>query len=346
MNNTARVLNGRLERAILETLAYFDVFDYPVRLDELHRYLHGVLTSQAELKDALRSLTLSSQAEVQAGYYALAGRRQLIDRYEAAARQNARRLHLAIQDGLRLARLPFIRMVAVTGSAAMQNGGEDSDFDYLVVSEPGRLWLGRLFAVALGRWSRRYGHTLCPNLVLSERALIWQSRDLYAAHELAQMIPVSGLSLYRRFLDLNNWTQLYLPNALGAPNPVTEDESGSRILQSLLEQILRTPAGSALEQIEMQRKIARLRRQQGFGNETVFGRDVCQGNFQNHGDRVRRLFEDRLAHLGLAPMTASLQWSARQAGAGAPLTATGFSPVLRPSLLRAQPRGIGAVKDE
>ena len=30
---------GTLERAILETLAYSDVFEYPLRLNELHRYL-------------------------------------------------------------------------------------------------------------------------------------------------------------------------------------------------------------------------------------------------------------------------------------------------------------------
>lgn len=346
MNNTARTLNGRLERAALETLAYFDVFDYPVRLDELYRYLHGIRTSRPELQDALHSLAASSQIEMHAGYHALAGRGTLIERYEAATRENARRLHLAIQDGRRLARLPFIRMVAVTGSVAMQNGGAAADFDYLVVTEPGRLWLGRLFAVALGRWSQRFGHTLCPNIVLSEQALTWQNRDLYSAHELIQMIPVSGLSTYHRLLDLNSWTQLYLPNAHGAPNPLPEDDTWPQVLQALLEQILRTPAGSALERIEMQRKIAKLRRQPGLGYETVFNRDVCQGNFQNHGNRVRRDFEGRLGRLGLEPMIARAPWIPPQMAAGAPLTRSGYSPTRSPTLFQAHPREISAGQDE
>lgn len=293
------------ERAVLETLAYFDVFDFPVRAEELHRYLHGTAVACDDLQAAIDSPGLSGQIEQQDGYYVLAGRRFLIDRYAASARQNARRLQLALGHGAALSRLPFIRMVGVTGSVAMRSGGSDADFDYLLITEPGRLWLARLFAIAFGRRARLDGYTLCPNIVLSERALLWPHQDLYSAHELTQMIPVAGMAIYARLRDLNAWTGRYLPNAGGPPALAPSLQRRPSALQRVMEPPLRTALGSALEQIEMGRKVARFRRQSGFGLETVFSADVCQGNFDNHGDRTRRGFERRLTELGLASPVAS-----------------------------------------
>lgn len=290
-----------IETAILETLAYFDGFDFPVRANELHRYLHGLALPYDDFCAALSSACLSGRIETQAGYYVLPGRRCLIDEYQASAPQSARRLRLALKYGRLLARLPFVRMVAVTGSVSMQAGGPNGDFDYLLITEPGRLWLARLFAVAVGRLARLAGHTLCPNILLSTRALLWPRQDPYAAHELTQMIPVSGLEHYEHVCALNAWALHYLPNAGGPPKPYHGTPRGRSGIQRLLEPALRGSIGSAIEKFEMERKLARLRLQPGFGPETVFSADVCQGNFQNHGDRIRRSFEARLRNLGLTP---------------------------------------------
>jgi hypothetical protein len=63
-----------LERAILETLAYSDVFDYPLRLDELHRYL-TVAVSLPELVDCLPQC---EKINTRDGYYFLKGREEII----------------------------------------------------------------------------------------------------------------------------------------------------------------------------------------------------------------------------------------------------------------------------
>ena len=41
-----------LEKAILETLAYSDVFDYPLTLDELHRFL-TISATVSELQECM-----------------------------------------------------------------------------------------------------------------------------------------------------------------------------------------------------------------------------------------------------------------------------------------------------
>ena len=64
-----------LGRAALETLAYSDVFDYPLRVEEVHRYL-SIPATLGELNDALerrRDLAASND-----GFYFLKGRAALV----------------------------------------------------------------------------------------------------------------------------------------------------------------------------------------------------------------------------------------------------------------------------
>ncbi len=291
--------SASLDAAVLETLVYFDVFDFPPRIEQIHRYLHGMNTSLEALQGALQHLIDQGRLVSGDGRFALAGRGSLLNLYQSSYQARARRLTEALRYGRLLARLPFIRMVAVTGSVAMQNGGAGADYDFLLVTASRRVWLGRAFAILLGRWSSLRGDTLCPNIVLSEQALVWPQRDIYAAHELAQMIPVSGLALYLRFRNLNSWTDSYLPNSGGAPSGASSADDRSSVFPPVLEIPFRGRLGNLLEDLEMRRKVRRFQRHSGFGPETDFSADVCRGNFLNHGGRALHAFQCRLRNLGL-----------------------------------------------
>ncbi len=288
-----------LDAAVLETLAYFDVFDFPPRAEEIHRYLHGMSTSLDAVQDALEHLIHQGRLVSRDGRFALAGRGSLFDLYRSSSQEKARRLPKALRYGRLLARLPFIRMAAVTGSVAMQNGGAGADYDFLLVTASRRVWLGRAFAILVGRWSSFHGDTLCPNSILSERAWVWPQRDIYAAHELAQMIPVSGLDLYMRFRNLNTWTDAYLPNSGGAPSSASGTGDRSSAFPSVLEIPFRGRLGDFLEDLEMRRKVRRFQRHSAFGPETDFSADVCRGNFLNHGGQALGAFQRRLGNLAL-----------------------------------------------
>src|SRR5437667_12113346 len=111
-----------LERAIVETVAYADVFDYPLTVDEIHRYLIGVPASRNTVRTALSSGRLTSELLSRNGrYFTLAGREAVIETRRGRAQPAVDYWRRAVHYGHIIGSLPFGRMVAVTGALPIDN---------------------------------------------------------------------------------------------------------------------------------------------------------------------------------------------------------------------------------
>lgn len=284
---------GDLKRAVLEALAYSDIFEYPLRLEEIHRYLPVPATVE-QVTDTLKSL--AGQVGTNDGYYFLTEHFEFVELRSQREQRSRTLLPIALKYGRMLGALPFIRMVALTGSLAVLNVSKNADFDYMLVTHPGRLWTARAFALLLNRITKIFGHTLCPNLIVAETALEWPLHDLYSARELCQMMPITGMNMYRKVMNANVWAAEFLPNAF--PEFDTLLPESVHPLQTLLELPIRGTIGDRFEQWEMTRKIARFSKQDGFGDETIFNAEVCQGNFHHHRKWTRDAFEQKLMSMG------------------------------------------------
>lgn len=283
---------GALERGIVQAVAYADVFEYPLTADEIHRYLVGVAASRGAVR-AVLSAGRPQEISRQGRYYTLEGRESIIDIRRARAAAATQYWRCAIRYGRTMGSLPFVRMVAVTGALAMDNMA-DGDIDYLVVTEPGRLWLCRALIVGLVRLAARKGTELCPNYFLSEQALALNEHNLFTAHEIAQMVPITSMQTYERLRALNRWTDTYLPNAGSAPHRIGTVEPPRR---RMLESALRSPVCAPLERWEMNRKIRKLDQRRNGHAEVAFGPDWCKGHFGDHGQVTLARYAERLRAL-------------------------------------------------
>lgn len=305
-----------LERDIVQAVTYADVFDFPLTAPEIRRSLRSAATIsdvQAALSGPRLVPAILGQRQ---GYYFLVGRAGIIDVRQRRTRASAKLWPQAHHFGRQLARLPFVRMVAVTGALAVDNSEADDDIDYLVITAPSRLWLTRALAILLVKHAARQGVLICPNYFLSERALALAEQDLFAAHELAQMVPLAGFDVYQRMLVLNSWAASYLPNAfeddhgaaLATRSESTVEPPGlidtvAWFAKRPLELFLRLPPGGWIERWEMSRKIAKFNalyppdqgdptiERQG---EVAFSPDYCKGHFNYHGQRILATYS---AHL-------------------------------------------------
>jgi hypothetical protein len=156
--------------AMIEAIAYADVFDWPLTASEVHRDLP--LAARPDEVDAeLVAAVLGGRLSFVEGHATLAGRESLVPR-RADREASSIRLRSRAAPWLRaIGRLPFVRLVAVSGSLAVSAATDDADVDLFVVVDDGRLWLARAMTIALVRVARAAGIDLCPNYFVARSAI-------------------------------------------------------------------------------------------------------------------------------------------------------------------------------
>jgi hypothetical protein len=294
-----------LEAAILRTVLYADVFNFPLTAAEIQHFLiHDAPTSLAAVETALRhSIPLTACLILQDGYIACADKSHLIALRREREAASARLWPLARQYGIWLGRLPFVRMVALTGALAVRNAAADTDdLDYMLVTAANRVWLARAFAILLVRLARQRGLVLCPNYVLAEDALEQARKDLFIAHEITQMIPLYGHLNYWQFRAANGWTNAVMPNAAAPfyPEPAPAEHALWTYLKQILESVLAGSLGNWLERWEYRRKLARFASDmQTPHSAAVLDQSQVKGHFNDYGHLVLRQYHERLCAYGL-----------------------------------------------
>ena len=309
VNGSVQREDALLQQAILQTLVYADLFDYPLTPNEVVRYL-GVTGEPATILDQLEQSAASGLLVQHNGYVALSGRDSLFD-LRSHREQIAQEMWPAARSyAAWLARLPFVRMVAVTGSLAVNNVEAQDDIDVFVVTAPGRLWLCRALVILVVRLAALAGDELCPNYFLSQRQLVFPDHNIFGAREVVQMVPLYGRDLYWQIRELNSWVFDFLPQAQDLPQPdhhwgpngETFVEPGrlGQAAKRAAEAVLSGGLGAHMDHWEMERKVRRFNQMaQVRGGSVVFTADVCKGHFDRHDERIMHEFESELAQYGL-----------------------------------------------
>lgn len=213
------------KKAILRTLAYADVFDYPLKENEIYRFL--ISKSQMSSSKFQKGL-LSPSPEISEkdGFYFLRGRKGIVATRKKRERWSQEKLKIARRVAGWLKLIPSIKMVAITGALAMENSDEEDDIDLFIITSANRLWFSRGLVVTFLRLTglyRRPGkikNKICPNMLLDESHLKIpkKEQDLFSAHEVCQLkLLWNRNKTYQKFIKENQWVKRFLPNAFTTP---------------------------------------------------------------------------------------------------------------------------------
>ena len=285
-----------IRAGILQTIAYSDLFDYPLTVHEIHRYLVGVQATFEDVQHCLRDETLVPRyLSRQSGYFCLTGRESIVQTRLRRAGISARLWRKATRYGWLIATLPFVRMVAVTGTLAVDNAEARDDIDYLIITEPNRLWLVRSLVIGVVYVGRLERLEICPNYLIASNALQQFDRSLFTAHELAQMIPLYGPDMYRQLLQANAWARCFFPNAFHTQTP-TRLLTIPALPKRAAERTLGGQLGNRWEARIQGRKIPQLQaRAHAVGaTSAVFTPQQCKGHLADHGHQITQQYAERI----------------------------------------------------
>lgn len=235
------------ENAIKKTLAYSGVFKYPLSYYQLTTYLMGRNDYNfLFFNKQLRRLLKSKQIFVEKEKYFLPGIKPVSWQVRLKASKDIFYKTKASLNVLRS--IPWIKMVAITGSAAASNADKGSDVDILVISKRNRVWLTRMLTVVILKILNLYPKIdgevgkICANLYLDEEALVWPKdrRSVYVAHDLAMIKPLFERdNMYFKFISTNKWIGDYMPNFAYEPfGKFKPDTKGDSVLLDGIENIL------------------------------------------------------------------------------------------------------------
>lgn len=212
---------------IRAVLGYFRYFSYPVTVDELW-YFTPVKSSRSRVQKIVEKLVVEGEVIKigNRGQYALGGHGISVDARSRGA-LNSSNIRREGEMFLKfLSYMPWIELVGISGSCAMDNATALDDLDVFIVSAPGRIWLARLTAIISAKVLARHrtysdvaqnqaSHKICLNLFFDALHMtVPKSRQsLYTAHEVVQMRPVVIRGgAYEKFLHANSWVKSYFPN--------------------------------------------------------------------------------------------------------------------------------------
>jgi hypothetical protein len=295
LKNVYEMTIDSIQKAICSTISYRDIFDYPVTLPEMHRYLHGIRCTLEDVSDAVRrGPLLDRYLDTDGEYFALRGRRAIFETRRIRRELSRRKRPLARVFARLLASLPNVRMVAMTGSLAVGNLSASGDIDFLLVTDSGSLWRTRAFCRFLALLDNRVGGVFCPNTFLSMAALSLPRQSMYDAQELCQMIPLFGDGTYAAVRAANAWTADWLPNADGAPMAGEQGDPLSRRLKRCGEWLLDSPAGRALEKFEATRKIHRFNETNHLKGAWTRSTDERHSMWDEMRLKIERAWQQRL----------------------------------------------------
>lgn len=199
------------------SLFYHNIFSYPLTDEDLKKWGVG-------RKFIINNFQFSIKHK--ANFQFINGRQNIVNTRIQNEKSSKKKLIIAKEAAKTISKVPTVLFVGITGSLAMMNADKNSDIDLLIITKANTLWITRLLSYAV-IWLNGYKtrkpeqkdekDKLCLNMWLDESDLVWEEKDrnLYTAHEIAQIVPlVNRESVYERFLFLNNWILNYWPKSV------------------------------------------------------------------------------------------------------------------------------------
>ena len=293
---------------ILTTLVYFDIFNYPLLVEEIHRF-HGKPSSRSEIEEGLKLLVQENIICYLDGFYSVKNDIALVAKRKRANMLAKKQMIIARKAAWVLSRFPFVRGLAISGSLSKNYGDEKADIDFFIITAPNKLWIARTILHLFKKMTYLTGrqNRYCMNYFVDESVPLIEEKNIFTAMEIITLVPMYGKNTFDDFINTNAWVSDYFPICKANSNLAPEIQKG--ILSTMIERIFNTGFGNWLDNWLMSitdrrwKKKVSSKRMNSKGNPMgmLVSRHCSKPNPKNFQDKVVSEFRIRIENL-LAPL--------------------------------------------
>jgi hypothetical protein len=195
----------RIENSIFKILAYFSIFDFPLSVNEIRRFLPPGSNDDC-LDEILSRLVGEGSIFRLDSFYSIQDNIDLVKRKQLGYFRAGNLLPKAMKIGRFLCGFPYVRGIGISGGLSKMYAHENADFDFFIITKANRLWIARTFMHLYKKLTFLTGkqHYYCMNYFLDEKALKLKDQNIYTAVETITLIPVCGEGV-QDFFAANGW---------------------------------------------------------------------------------------------------------------------------------------------
>jgi hypothetical protein len=256
--------------SILQTIAYFDIFDYPLLAREVSKFC-GQLLDEDQVEVVIKDLISSGAVFKLDEFYSLRKDYLLAENRKKGNDKAVLLFPKAFSAGRFLYKFPFVRGVAISGSLSKNFADDKGDIDFFILTKSDRLWIARTFMHLFKKLTYIFGreHSFCMNYYLDETALEIQEKNIYTAMEIKTLVPVSGSAAIAVFFESNQWTSSLLPNL---PTPGEGISDNRSIFKAFFEWLFDNRLGNKLDNYLFRLTTRRWLKKEISGKKNMKGR--------------------------------------------------------------------------
>ncbi len=241
---------GSSKESILKTLLYSDIFDYPLRSEEIWKFL--ISGNKEDKQSFLKYLNLKNNFfDCKNNLYFINGRAALVKKRQEKEKHSFKKIKLAKKIIQKLSLIPTVYFIGISGALAMKNSDKDDDIDLFVITARDSVWTTRLMMVIMLNFMRVYrkrneenvSNKICLNMFVDDSALAFPKDriDLYTAHEITQILPIFNKDMiYEKLINSNIWIKDFLPNAFSQKS-IIPFVSKTSFFNKVINYLLRIP---------------------------------------------------------------------------------------------------------
>ena len=244
------IINNKLSllsQNFIKTLAYYDIFSYPLTKEEIFHNSHTNGDTKESSLIEINNLVELGIIFHNNGYYSLCNNGQYVRKRIAGNKRAIRKLKTAKYFSNIIAKFPYVRAVLVSGSLSKGYMDVDADIDFFVITKPNRLWISRFSLMVFKKiFLLNSKKNFCINYYITTNNLEIEDKNIFIAIELASLLPIYGSDFYDKLYSSNQWIKNYVPNY-----PMRETKNIKKfklcLMQKIIEPLLDNKLGSHLD---------------------------------------------------------------------------------------------------